>query len=337
MSFPGKRTAVRMPHSSNKKRSGITIAKGEYIGVEKGVDSDETVVDRLKIIKCVGSSNQGKTIAGDHDDDQDDCQVVDEEEEDSEGKKAVPGVIQEYQELENESELVAQKGVGLEKVSSGRSLTLEDFEAEYQTGGLQGKVEDQIWDSICEPLEIPSFHSRMRLWQKLITGHINWRRTDLRFSHSFWMTHRLRTDSGTENDTRSSISSLLIPDYATTAQVGEQQLFVILLEGKIARNTGVCQVWDDLTKLGQEMKVALDSILKLEPEYDVWIIGVLVRELLVEFFTLRIHAEATYIMHKFAPSYIAPNAINAFPLVHLMEVFEHAKVKVEQTVSQIRQ
>jgi len=70
---------------------------------------------------------------------------------------------------------------------------------------------------------------------------------------------------------------MLIPDYATTTQVGKQQVSVVLLEGKIARNAGLCQIWDDLTKLGQEMKVALDSILKLQPEDDVCVIGVLVR------------------------------------------------------------
>ena len=59
-------------------------------------------------------------------------------------------------------------------------------------------------------------------------------------------------------------------------------------------------------------------------------------EPLVEFYTMRIHAEATYIMHRFAATYIAPEAMNVFPLVHLMEVFEYAKMKVEQTVDQLR-
>jgi hypothetical protein len=49
---------------------------------------------------------------------------------------------------------------------------------------------------------------------------------------------------------------LLIPDYAITTQVGKQQVSVLLLEGKIARNTGQGQMWDDLTKLGHEMKAA---------------------------------------------------------------------------------
>lgn len=52
---------------------------------------------------------------------------------------------------------------------------------------------------------------------------------------------------------------------------------------------------------------------------------------------MRIRAEATYIMHRFAAAHIIPDAMNAFPLVHLMEVFDHAKSKVERTVNQLRQ
>ena len=59
-------------------------------------------------------------------------------------------------------------------------------------------------------------------------------------------------------------------------------------------------------------------------------------EPLVEFYTMRIHAEATYVMHRIATTYIPPEAMNVFPLVHLMEIFEHVKVKVQQTVTQIR-
>jgi len=41
------------------------------------------------------------------------------------------------------------------------------------------------------------------------------------------------------------------------------------------------QIWDDRTKLGQELKVALDAILKLFPEDDVWAIGIFVRGMFV--------------------------------------------------------
>jgi hypothetical protein len=87
-----------------------------------------------------------------------------------------------------------------------------------------------------------------------------------------------------QDETRGAESNLLIPDYAITTQVGKQQVSVLLLEGKITRNTGQGQIWDDLTKLGQEMKAALDSIVKLQPEGDVAVIGVLVRGMLYAVF-----------------------------------------------------
>ncbi|KAF9364993.1 hypothetical protein BGX34_011830, partial [Mortierella sp. NVP85] len=58
---------------------------------------------------------------------------------------------------------------------------------------------------------------------------------------------------------------------------------------------------------------------------------------LVEFYTMRIRAEASYIIHRFAAVHVIPDAMNAFPLVHLMEAFDHAKSKLERTVNQLRQ
>ncbi|KAG0237444.1 hypothetical protein BGW41_008386 [Actinomortierella wolfii] len=150
----------------------------------------------------------------------------------------------------------------------------------------------------------------------------------LRFTKSDW--------TPTQDDARGSESSLLIPDYATTTQIGKQQVFVVLLEGNIAKNAGLSQIWDDLTKLGQEMKLARDSILKLQPQNEVCVIGILVREPSIEFYKMRMYAEATYVMHKFAATYIVPDAMNAFPLVRLMNIFKYAKDKVEKTVGELR-
>ncbi|KAG0335103.1 hypothetical protein BG000_007785 [Podila horticola] len=50
-----------------------------------------------------------------------------------------------------------------------------------------------------------------------------------------------------------------------------------------------------------------------------------------------IHAEAAYVTHRFVATCIAPEAMNMFPFVHPMEVFEHAKTKTEQIVDQFRQ
>ncbi|KAG0069666.1 hypothetical protein BGZ90_000128 [Linnemannia elongata] len=259
-------------------------------------------------------------------------------------------------------------------------------EAEYQTGGLQGEVEDETWDAICETVRDPVLplsneavieahqwahrlaQTKSEAFAQLLDDSPPQNRTlksiltKMADTAQLWSTRSRNEDTylkcqlgpfldtyfgklkhtrsdwtPVQDETRGPESSLLIPDYALTTQVGKQQVSVLLLEGKIARNTGQGQIWDDLTKLGQEMKAALDSIVKLQPEGDITVIGVLVREPLIEFYTMRIHAEATYIMHRFASTYIAPEAINVFPLVHMMEIFEHIQGKVQQTVTQIRQ
>ncbi|KAF9919557.1 hypothetical protein BGZ65_012030, partial [Modicella reniformis] len=115
----------------------------------------------------------------------------------------------------------------------------------------------------------------------------------------------------------------------------KRQLSVVLLEGKIDSNK-TFQIWDNKTKLGQEMKLALDSILMLLPEDDVSVIGILVRGSLVEFFSMQIPAEATYIMRRFAVCYVAADSMNMFPITHMMEAFQHVQEKVEKTVAAIR-
>ncbi|KAF9424154.1 hypothetical protein BGZ76_003551, partial [Entomortierella beljakovae] len=225
-------------------------------------------------------------------------------------------------------------------------------------------MEDQIWESLCNAVKdvvpplpdeallddsspqnrtlkaiLTKMADTAQLWNTQIRNEDTYLKSQLGpFLDTFFGKVKYTKSDWTpvQDDTRSSESSQLVPDYATTTQVGEQQLSILLLEGKIARNAGLGQTWDDQTKLGQEMKAAMDSILKLEPDDEVCVIGLLIREPLVEFYTMHVRAEATYVMHKFASSYISPDAMNAFPLVHLMEAFAHAKVKVEKTVAQIR-
>ncbi|KAF9287691.1 hypothetical protein BGZ68_001410 [Mortierella alpina] len=117
----------------------------------------------------------------------------------------------------------------------------------------------------------------------------------LRFTKSDW--------TPTQDDTKGPELNLLIPDYAVTTEVGKQQLSIMLLKGKISTNAGRGQVWDDLTEIGQEMKAAVDSIIKMQPRADVYVEEILVKEPLVEFYTMKLHAEATYLMHRFAAAY----------------------------------
>ncbi|KAG0220720.1 hypothetical protein BGX31_010670 [Mortierella sp. GBA43] len=139
----------------------------------------------------------------------------------------------------------------------------------------------------------------------------------------------------TQEETRDPDSRLLVPDFTTTTLTSRRQLSLVLLEGKIDRNK-TQQIWDDKTKLGQEMKLALDSILLHQPEDEVSVVGILVCEPRIEFFTMRIKAEATYIMRRFAVCHVPADSMNMFPIIHLMEAFHHAQATVEKTVAAIR-
>ncbi|KAF9299505.1 hypothetical protein BGZ88_006545 [Linnemannia elongata] len=73
------------------------------------------------------------------------------------------------------------------------------------------------------------------------------------------------------------------------------------------------------------MKLALDSMLKFQPEGDICVIGILIRD-----------PRRGYVMHKFAAAYTVPDTMSTFPLVHLMQIFEHTKAKVQRTVDRLR-
>ncbi|KAF9332017.1 hypothetical protein BG006_005110 [Podila minutissima] len=107
----GKRAAARTPQTSNKKRSGITMARDECIGVEESLDGDkpidehndscdETVVDGLKVTKSTRAKARTLEGGSDNDDDQDN----DQDEEDGEGEETIEDLIQELQALKEESE-----------------------------------------------------------------------------------------------------------------------------------------------------------------------------------------------------------------------------------------
>ncbi|KAF9112975.1 hypothetical protein BGX27_002449 [Mortierella sp. AM989] len=66
----------------------------------------------------------------------------------------------------------------------------------------------------------------------------------------------------------------------------QQRVYTFRIQGAMNHEIGslrpeeeftITLIWDDKTKLGHEMKAALDSILRLEPEDHVSVIGLLVR------------------------------------------------------------
>ncbi|KAF9198111.1 hypothetical protein BGZ49_001177 [Haplosporangium sp. Z 27] len=139
----------------------------------------------------------------------------------------------------------------------------------------------------------------------------------------------------TQNETRNEDSSLLIPDFSATTSAQKRELSLLLLEGKIASNK-TFQIWDDRTKLGQEMKLALDSILKLLPKDDVCVIGILVKEPLVEFFSMAVLSEGVYIMRRFAVCHISSDIMNMTSIIPMMKAFQYVQEKVKKTVEAIQ-
>ncbi|KAF9408041.1 hypothetical protein BGZ94_002465 [Podila epigama] len=123
-----------------------------------------------------------------------------------------------------------------------------------------------------------------------------------------------------QDETRGQHSDLLVPDYSTTTVANKRQM-----------SPGMTR-----HKLGQEVKLALDSILALLPEDDVEVIGILVREPLVEFYAMAVRSEATYVMRRFAVCNCPADQMNMFPVVHMMEAFQQLQAKVERTVAAIR-
>ncbi|KAF9997509.1 hypothetical protein BGZ80_006992 [Entomortierella chlamydospora] len=97
------------------------------------------------------------------------------------------------------------------------------------------------------------------------------------------------------------------------------------MEGKTAINKGSSQIWDDLTKLGQELKHSLDTMIVLEPSGPVSVIGILLRGYNLKFFEMTIQSEGVYIFKKYADCYLFNKAENMFPLCRLLEILESTK------------
>ncbi|KAG0351886.1 hypothetical protein BGZ54_003056, partial [Gamsiella multidivaricata] len=147
-----KRTAAQTPQTSNKKRSGITMARGDYVGVEEDLDSDEaidehddtsdeTVVDGLKVTKSTGAGNGDKTVASDNDDDDD------QDEEDGKGEETVEGLIQDLQALEEEPE-------------PGTRGAVQEAKHKPQLSICQSFLYDYVWNRLDTFLELPTVEKK---------------------------------------------------------------------------------------------------------------------------------------------------------------------------------
>ncbi|KAF8923217.1 hypothetical protein BGZ58_003223 [Dissophora ornata] len=138
------------------------------------------------------------------------------------------------------------------------------------------------------------------------------------------------------DETRGQNSRLLFPDFSLVTQLRDRSCSLVHMEGKTAANKGLSQIWDDLTKLGQELKHSLDTMIVLEPSGPVSVIGILLRGYSLEFFEMTIQSEGAYIFKKYADCYLFNKAENMFPLCRLLEILESTKIMVERTLVNLR-
>ncbi|KAF9174078.1 hypothetical protein BGX21_002008 [Mortierella sp. AD011] len=102
------------------------------------------------------------------------------------------------------------------------------------------------------------------------------------------------------------------------------------MEGKTAVNKGLSQIWDDPTKLEQELKHPLDTMIVLEPSRPVSVIGILLTGYNLEFFEMTIQSEWVYILKKYADCYLFNKAENIFPFCRFLEILETTKIMVRE-------
>ncbi|KAG0358967.1 hypothetical protein BGZ54_010203 [Gamsiella multidivaricata] len=138
-------------------------------------------------------------------------------------------------------------------------------------------------------------------------------------------------------ETKDPAARLLVPDYSVTTTIGLQTCTVISLEGKTAYNNGYGQIWDDLTKLGQELKYALDAIIKLQPLQPVCVQGILVKGSELDFYHMEIVSEGIYVLRRYARCCLCTDANNLYPLVRILEIMQGVKEMTSSTVTSVRQ
>ncbi|KAF9184883.1 hypothetical protein BGZ51_003044 [Haplosporangium sp. Z 767] len=234
-------------------------------------------------------------------------------------------------------------------------------DSEFQTGGLQGEVDDDVWAALWQSigqLNVPAFASEVVVeahnWAHLAATHgydefvqifedappasrlLKQVLTRLTSTRELWAQEEENEATFLKNmlapcldacfdDTRDARSRLLIPDYSVSTLVGSQSCSVVHLEGKTTKNGGYSQIWDDRTKLGQELKYSLDSMIKLQPQQAVCSQGILVQGSQLEFYHMSLKSEGIYLMRRYAKCFLCTGSNNMFPLVRILEAMQATK------------
>ncbi|KAF9949399.1 hypothetical protein BGZ65_007355, partial [Modicella reniformis] len=138
------------------------------------------------------------------------------------------------------------------------------------------------------------------------------------------------------DESKDADQRLLVPDYSVATTVRDKTYTALMLEAKIAKNNSHNQIWDDLTKLGHEMKLALDSILLVLPVEEIVVQGIILKGETLSVYHLRLISEGVYIMRLHAQCGICSSSTGLYPLARMLDVLTSVKDIAANTIKRIR-
>ncbi|KAF9920696.1 hypothetical protein FBU30_009382 [Linnemannia zychae] len=221
-------------------------------------------------------------------------------------------------------------------VPRGTRCQLHLLESENQTWDVQGEAQDHVWESMwdCvgkikinsfEPTTIvechkwaglaasycfdeyskllrnspPSFPLLHQVLPQLTSSQQLWTFSGLKNEATFIRYCDIRTDQAHKQQAVCKTVDPVLYFFLLT-HLRDRTCSLVHMEGKTAANKSLSQIWDDLTKLGQELKHSLDTMIILEPSGPVSVIGIHLTGYNVEFFEMTIQSEGVYIFKKYA-------------------------------------
>lgn len=101
----------------------------------------------------------------------------------------------------------------------------------------------------------------------------------LLYSNCRWFACNNRTSTlhaSKEHHVSFGLARGLLPDYQLTMKIKNKSLGIVLLEGKKESGKNSRHKWDDKSKLGNMMKLALDGLLSCSPCHPIKAFGILV-------------------------------------------------------------
>ncbi|KAG0221403.1 hypothetical protein BGW42_007765, partial [Actinomortierella wolfii] len=199
---------------------------------------------------------------------------------------------------------------------------------EDQVGGLHDEMGDAAWSSIWRYLGAPAM---TLLPDSTICEAYDWARRASSLSYQQFV-----QDVRDESLSDSRHNRRLRPDYQVSTIMRDINYTVLNIEVKTPRNNGRGQIWDDVAKLGNEMKLCLDSILSLGSSQPVVLQGVVIKEDTMSVYRLSLDSEGVYVMRLYAQCVICTRRSGLFPLARMLEVLQTVKDLAADTIEIIR-